>query len=273
MVALSLRAQTLYWDTNGNAAGTSATPSGTWSAIATTTDWSTSSAGTVATQGWTMGDAAVFSAGTNGTGSYTVTMVGSIGVSGLTVSTGNPTFSSGGTIVFASGSLSVASGSTATFNSAITGSPSSFSINGTLDLGTTESLSSTSITLDGTLDIAAGTSSFSSMTVTGNSVLDFAGGSAATFDLSSLTVNSGATLTIEGWTYGSDSFDVTSSPSTATLGRIDFSGYSDGAGWSDTYLLPDSLVPEPGTYGALFTLISFGFAFWRKRGTVLCAIG
>jgi hypothetical protein len=222
--------------------------------------------GTVKAQGWTMGDSAVFSAGTDSAGSsYTVTMVGSIGVSGLTVSEGNPTFSSGGTIVFASGSLLIDSGRTATFNSQITGSPAALNVYGTLDLGTTESLSSTGITLDGTLDIAAGTSSFSSITVSGNSVINFAGGSAASLDLGSLTVTSGNTLTIEGWTFGSDNFEVTSNPGSSTLGRIDFSGYSDGTTWTSDDIIPTSLVPEPGTYGALFTLCGVGLYCWRVR--------
>lgn len=68
---------TVYWDRNGNTTGAGgASPSGTW--VNNNSDpnrnWSTSSAGTAATARWDDGNYAVFSAGTDATGSYTVTV-------------------------------------------------------------------------------------------------------------------------------------------------------------------------------------------------------
>jgi hypothetical protein len=269
MVAVLLRAQTLYWDANTTATGAGASPSGTWDTGAgAVNSWIPNSNGTGAIQTWTAGNAAYFSSGAASAGtSYTVTVVGTVSTSGITVAEGQPTFS-GGTISFTSGgSLLVDNGATATINSTISGSLSSIADYGTLDLGTAEKLSSTSITLDGTLDIAAGSSAFSSITVSGNSVIDFAGSGTTVLDLSSLTINSGDTLTIKGWTYGTDTLEVNSSPGSSTLGRIDFTGYSNGAGWnSSDDILPTSLVPEPGTYGAIITLCSFGLYYRRFRG-------
>ena len=110
--------QTLYWDTNGATAGTGANPAGTWSTGVA--NWSANSAGTSGTiVNWANWSAAVFSAGTNGTGSYAVTVSGNVGISSLTIEEGLPTFT-GGTIQFSgTPDFFVASGSTATINSAV----------------------------------------------------------------------------------------------------------------------------------------------------------
>jgi fibronectin-binding autotransporter adhesin len=103
--------QTLYWDTNGATAGTGANPAGTWSTGVA--NWSANSAGTSGTiVNWANWSAAVFSAGTNGTGSYAVTVSGNVGISSLTIEEGLPTFT-GGTIQFSgTPDFFVASGST-----------------------------------------------------------------------------------------------------------------------------------------------------------------
>jgi fibronectin-binding autotransporter adhesin len=90
----------LYWDTNGATAG-AGTGAGLWSG----TNWSTSSAGTAATQAWTSGATAVFSAGTNLAGAtYTVNAAASLPtVGGITVDEGAVTVdlsSPGGKISF-----------------------------------------------------------------------------------------------------------------------------------------------------------------------------
>jgi len=120
------RAATLYWDTNGAAAGAGgATPSGTWD-VGTTANWSTSSAGTIATQVYSGKNQAVFAAGTDATGSYTVTVNGSVEIAkaGVALEEGNVTFS-GGTLASGSGDWnqhyywSVAAGGTLTVDSTI----------------------------------------------------------------------------------------------------------------------------------------------------------
>ncbi|HUJ42143.1 MAG TPA: autotransporter-associated beta strand repeat-containing protein [Opitutaceae bacterium] len=111
---------TSYWDINGATAGAggSGAPAGTWSTAAT--NWSSSSAGTVATGSWTAGNLAVFSAGTDATSAYTVTVSGTQTASSIIVEEGSPTFS-GGTIALngTTPQINVASGSTAVVNSQI----------------------------------------------------------------------------------------------------------------------------------------------------------
>ncbi len=116
------RAQTLYWDVNGNGtAGTGASPTGTWSTG--TGSWNTNANGTGGSiVNWTNGRDAVFSAGTNGTGTYTVTVSGTVGVSSINIQEGSPSFT-GGTINFsdATPDFTVGAGLTATVNSTISG--------------------------------------------------------------------------------------------------------------------------------------------------------
>lgn len=123
LATLRLAAQTtLYWDPNGATAGAGATPSATWGNISTAKYWSTNSAGTIATIGWTNGSNAVFSAGSDATGNYTVSLAGTVSVANITVEEGNPTFT-GGTVTLSSTApeITVASGSTLTFNSLLGG--------------------------------------------------------------------------------------------------------------------------------------------------------
>ncbi len=119
LIVVSAPAQ-LFWDTNTNAsAGTGASPSGTW-VTGSGGNWNTNSAGTGGSiVNWTDWSDAVFSAGTNGTGTYTVTVSGTVGISSLTIQEGSPTFT-GGTIQFSgTPDFSVASGLTAIINSVV----------------------------------------------------------------------------------------------------------------------------------------------------------
>ncbi|HEX2862175.1 MAG TPA: autotransporter-associated beta strand repeat-containing protein, partial [Lacunisphaera sp.] len=93
--SVCLRAQ-LYWDINGPTAGAGAAPAGTWGAD---NFWSSSATGAATTSAWSDGSVAVFSAGTDATGSYTVTVSGNQAIAGLTVQEGTPTLT-GGTLTF-----------------------------------------------------------------------------------------------------------------------------------------------------------------------------
>jgi fibronectin-binding autotransporter adhesin len=98
---LPVAAVTYYWDGNGSTTGASNAPSGTWG---TSVFWSTSSVGTSATANTTT-DAfsdLIFSAGTDATGAYTVTLNGTQTARTLTIEEGTPTFS-GGTLILAGG--------------------------------------------------------------------------------------------------------------------------------------------------------------------------
>ncbi|MDI1249564.1 MAG: hypothetical protein PSV13_11935, partial [Lacunisphaera sp.] len=122
--AALLPAQTLYWDLNGNTLGAGGTsPSETWSTGGSDKNWSTSSTGTSGgNQKWTNDRYAVFSAGTDANGTFTVSVPGTVRTAGITIEEGTPTFT-GGTINFsdASPDFVVNSGLIATVNSVISG--------------------------------------------------------------------------------------------------------------------------------------------------------
>src|SRR5262245_26247262 len=83
----------LFWDINGATAGAgSATPSGTWGVD---NFWSTSSTGVAATGAWNEAETAVFAAGTDATGSYTVTVSGTQYAGEIRFDEGITTLSSG----------------------------------------------------------------------------------------------------------------------------------------------------------------------------------
>ncbi len=114
-----------YWDINGATAGAGgATPSGTWNT--TSTNWSSSSAGTGAAGPWA-GGTAIFSAGSDASGAFTVTVSGTMNVTYLRVDDGSPTFTGGGLSFSGSGTYYtnyVANGRTATFVTPFTGTGS-----------------------------------------------------------------------------------------------------------------------------------------------------
>lgn len=217
---------TLYWDTNGSTAGTSASPSGTWSASSSDKNWSTSADGNVATTAWTAGALAVFSAGTNGTGSYTVTLSGTQGAAGLNIAEGTSTFSGG--ILSLTGStptITVASGLTATIASQITGS-SGFTKAGAGTL----ILSSTANAYTGATAVSAGTLQLAS----GNVIPD----------TSALTVASGATFDLN---WGNNE----AVGSIAGAGTINFRGNTFTFGGDNTSTTFSGTLTDNGAYGTL----------------------
>lgn len=120
-----LAAQTsLYWDVNGTTAGAGGTtPTGTWKTIGSYANWNTSSGGTGTTANWTNNSIAVFSAGTDATGSYTVSVASNPDVDSILIQEGNVTFDSSSlTLTGVTPSINVASGLTATFNTKLSGS-------------------------------------------------------------------------------------------------------------------------------------------------------
>jgi hypothetical protein len=284
---------TLYWDTNGTTTGTgTGAQSGNWATnggAGNRQRWTTSSAGTGTPGVWTAGSNAVFSAGTNGTGTQTVTLIAAMSVSSLVVEEGSAVLNSFA-INFSDSTpdISVDTGSTLTLSVAPTSSTGNLNLGTAFNvaggspivsdgLGTT--VFSANTTLAGTVTLAGGTLrlsgsaySFGTLSVTGNSTIDFAG-AATSLSLSTLTIASGVTLTITNW---NDAIDVLSATAftgatqdtinAAPMNQISFSGYGGfPTEWqsSDNQVRPR--VPEPSTYGALLlgTLIA-GF-WWRRR--------
>jgi autotransporter-associated beta strand protein len=110
-----------YWDLNGATAGAGTAPAGTWNS--TSTNWSSSSGGTVVTGPWAEQNA-IFSAGTDSTGSYTVSVSGTQVVANLLVQRGTVTFTGGPLYYLGTGSYFsnyVAAGVTAIFNTPFVG--------------------------------------------------------------------------------------------------------------------------------------------------------
>jgi len=278
---ISLRAQTLYWDTNGSSSGAGGTsPSDTWATSGgSNKNWTTSSGGTSNTTWWSSGANAVFSAGSGATGSYTVTVSGTQNVSGITVQEGAPTLT-GGTINFSDSSpdIRVASGRTLTFDNNVTSSSGNLRIGSFFYTGTT--VFSNDLSLAGTVTLAGGTLrlsgsnySFGSLNITGNSTIDFAGNT--TLDLTNFSISAGVTLTILNWTAMADHFFAANwagasydTMGSAPMNRVTFTGFTAAeTGW-DSYnneIRPN--VPEPSAYGALLLGVLTVFFAWHRQKT------
>jgi autotransporter-associated beta strand protein len=110
----------LYWDLNGSTAGAGgSTLTGTWDSAST--EWNPNSAGTSSTNAWVGGEVAMFAAGTDGGGTYSVSVSGTQSIGGLYFKTGNVTLS-GGSFTLASDSTFTAEGGVQTINTPIAGS-------------------------------------------------------------------------------------------------------------------------------------------------------
>ena len=115
----------VYWDRNGATAGAGSTPSGTWDQ--SSTNWSSDPNGAAAPGLWGT-QTAIFSAGSDATNAYTVTVGGTLAVNNLLVRQGTVTFTGGQLDFIGFGSYYsnyVAAGCTAIFNTPFggTGSP------------------------------------------------------------------------------------------------------------------------------------------------------
>jgi fibronectin-binding autotransporter adhesin len=125
--ATSAQAQ-LYFDPNGATADSGTPAAATWDSG---TNWSTDAAGDAATVGWTDGQAAIFSAGTEAAGTWAVTVAGTVQTNSITFNgTANTIHNiSGGSIDIGTGGLTLdataaggATGRSKTISSAIIGS-------------------------------------------------------------------------------------------------------------------------------------------------------
>ena len=105
-----------WWDTNGNTAGAGTTPTGTWDTSGNNKVWNTDSGGVGSSstlKAWVNGNNALFSAGTDATNPFTVTVSGAVTVNNITFEEGTPTIA--GTTLTLTGTS--ASTSTITTNS------------------------------------------------------------------------------------------------------------------------------------------------------------
>ena len=210
--------QSLYWDIDGFTAGAGgANPSGTWDS--STTNWSGSSAGSVATQAWIDNFGAVFSAGSNATGAYTITVSGTQSAASVTFEDGTPTLT-GGTLNLSGGLVSANTGVTATIASDITGS------------------AGLNKTGNGVV-VLSGTNTYGSSTTVSAGTLQF-GKTFAMPASGDVTVNAGSTLAVSAggtdeWTNSTDD-SVGGTIASVIKGRGG-QGTADQIAWTDGSIL------------------------------------
>lgn len=168
LMAVPMEAQPLYWDSNAATPGAGATPTGTWG---TSLFWSTDPSGSAATAAWTAGGNAVFSAGTDASGAFTVTLSGTQTAGSVTVEEGTNTFGGSGAVSIGTGTVTVNSGALLSIDSsariaATTGAK--FILNGGTMRNSSTATSGSFV--DGDAEIVLGT---------GGGILSANGGSAA----------------------------------------------------------------------------------------------
>lgn len=195
-----------YWDLNGSAAGAGgASPAGTWSAAAA--NWNATADGSGATAGWAgAGHTAVFAAGADATGSYTVTVSGTQSADAIITEQGNVTLSGGGVNLSAPAVLRAGSGSSLTVNSSL-GGTNGLVLEGasSIALSGAHTISGAGIISVPTLTLNNGTSlpSLSALTIGNNVTLNATGSTVSTSGglTAGSTTNlnsSGSTITIGG---------------------------------------------------------------------------
>lgn len=143
-----------FWDINDLTPGAGgAAPSGIWDA--STTHWSTSADGDTSTAAWTPGNGAVFSAGSDATDPYTITISGTQTADALWFEDGTTTLTGDGLTL--NGQAIVRTDADATINSAIGGTNGLLKVGaGTLSLGTRATYTGNTILNDGTLRLTGG---------------------------------------------------------------------------------------------------------------------
>jgi fibronectin-binding autotransporter adhesin len=179
-----------------------------------------------------------------------------------------------GTVDFGTGGALNLAGGSATFSGTFAGSGTVFiGAGATLTLGANFNNPNINFVLaGGTLKLNGTTDTFGSISVTGNSVLDFGLSTASVLNSSSLGFsNSSVTLTVNNWVNATDYFYSQNFTGAApdTRGgtpenQITFAGNSNNStAWLgyDHQITP---APEPATYGALFTALALGAVGLRR---------
>lgn len=174
------------------------------------------------------------------------------------------------------GTIDVATGTTLTFSSTLSGAGTLTKAGaGTFLLGGDNSLSGEFALNAGTLALNGFNFTIGTIHITGNSVIDFGNSSASFLTAINLIIDAGFTLTINNWVNLVDYFNVTNSPGGSPgnppLNQITFTGGSytnNDTKWLsyDHQITP---APEPGVYGAVLTGFSALLLAWRRRRSAL----
>ena len=152
-----LGATSAYWDIDGTSSGAGGTaPAGIWGG---TSNWSSAAAGNVATTTWTVGQNAIFAAGTGATGSYGVTVSGTQDVAGFGFEEGNVTLSGDTLNLTETAAVVVKTGASANIQSAISQNAPGFALHksgaGALTLAGANTYTGGTLIAEGTLNINA----------------------------------------------------------------------------------------------------------------------
>jgi autotransporter-associated beta strand protein len=175
-------AATLYWDANDVTPGAGTTPNGTWGGTTPSSFWTSDSTGSIATGAYVSGSDVVFSAGTDATGSYTVTLGASQTAGSLSFEEGNIVLTGGPNLTLnGSGNVTVANGLTVSMNQVIPGASTGFIKlgGGTLNFGTgtTGSINPANVQIkEGTFKITRDTAGGTGSAIAGTATVTVDGG-------------------------------------------------------------------------------------------------
>jgi autotransporter-associated beta strand protein len=226
-----------YWDANDVTTGAgSATPTGTWGIDPF---WSADANGEATTGAWTPGETAVFSAGTDAIGAFTITIDQTQSAAGVRFEEGDVTLGGGQLDLTGAASIQV-DAATATINSVIGGGAAGLVKSGTgiLTLGAAN-------TNTGLHNVTAGTLRL--------------GAAGAIDDTAALTVASGATFDLNGFNETvaalNGAGNVTLGAGTLTAsGTGTFSGVISGSGGLTKTAANTLTLSGVNTYSGLTTL-------------------
>ncbi len=210
-----------YWDLNGATAGAgSASPAGTWDAVSTY--WNSLDDGSGSVSSWPAGQPAIFAAGSDAIGTYTVTVDGTHDTSGLVFEEGTVTLAGGTLRLTAESAAHVAAGLTATVSSTLANDATAWQLSkggdGTLVLGGANTYAGSTKLEGGTLSVAslanAGANcNIGSYPMAGAGGLLFAGGTLR-YTGGTVSIDRGFTLS------GSATLDVNGAGTALTLGDV-----------------------------------------------------
>jgi len=243
------RAQNRYWDVNGTNSGgsSSAVAPGTWGVD---DFWSASSAGTNATTGWTSGGTAIFSAGTNVTGVYTVNVSGNQSAAGITFQAGTVTLS-GGTVTLTGGAkVTVNSGLAATINSILAGTAGLTKAGaGTLTLNGNNTFTGNLTNSAGTL-ILTSSNNYAGVTLLSSGTIDI--GNQSTLGGSTLNLAGGTLQALDTDESLGNAVDLSGNPTIGGSNNLTFLGNVLQQGGNRTLTVNNTALTTFA--GAAFTL-------------------
>ena len=192
----------LWWDRNTTSAGAGGpSPNGVWSGSGVLTpnnSWSSDSTGSLGTQQWTDGNAANFAAGTDGTGSYTVTVSNAPTASAINIEEGAVLFSRNSVMLISGGSIDVAGGASATFDSTTIAGTVGLTKTGagTLTLAGANTYSGTTAVSGGTLSLTGSINNSAAVNISAGSLS--LGASDKLADSATVSVSGSGSLNLNG---------------------------------------------------------------------------